>query len=252
MERSIDDLPWLLPGEPFPAAASALDDPNGLLAIGADLSPDTLLRAYRGGIFPWFSDDQPILWWSPDPRMVLLPEKLHCSRSLRKRLRNTAFEFSIDQAFPRVMSACAAPRDELGGSWITDEMHQAYCRLQQQGHAHSIEVWLDQALVGGLYGVSMGGVFFGESMFSRVSDASKAALTFLCLLADPLGIRLIDCQVSSDHLHSLGAREMPRARFLELLKQAASDEGSALAAHAPAPLAQYLQDYRLERNALIR
>ena len=250
MSRSVDDLPWLAPGEPFPAPTQALDDPNGLLAIGGDLAPETLLAAYRAGIFPWFSDDQPILWWSPDPRMVIRPAELHVSRSLRKQLGRNQFHFSIDQAFVEVMQACAAPRDALGGTWITPEMLAAYEQLHRAGHAHSFEVWHDGELAGGLYGVHIGGVFFGESMFSRRRDASKCAFALLCALAPAFGIGLIDGQVESPHLESLGARALPREQFLVELKQQVATPGWQAWSHPPAPLAEYHRAFRLEGDFL--
>lgn len=248
MPRSVDDLPWLAPGDRFPAPEQALDEPNGLLAIGGDLSSATLLAAYRAGIFPWFSDQQPILWWSPNPRMVLFPEQLHQSRSLKKRLRSTPFRFSIDQAFEQVIHACAADRDADGGTWITDGMRDAYIGLHHLGYAHSVEVWLDDQLCGGLYGISLGNAFFGESMFSRRSDASKAALVLLCRLSQPLRLGLIDCQVSNPHLASLGATEIPRSQFLSLIRAMPADANNLHWPHPPAPLAQYLHDYRLEQT----
>lgn len=214
------DLHWLRPGDPpdsFPHPHRALRDPDGLLAVGGDLSADRLLAAYRRGIFPWFNADQPILWWSPDPRAVLLPGELHVSRSLKRRLRHGDYRVSVDQCFARVVSACAARRDE--GTWITPEMKRAYCELHERGHAHSVETWQGEELVGGLYGVNVGRVFFGESMFSRRSDASKVALVALVRLSRSPGLELIDCQLASAHLASLGARLLPRERFLELLER---------------------------------
>lgn len=246
MPRSVDDLPWLLPGDAFPSPEQALTDPDGLLAIGADLAPDTLLRAYRAGIFPWFSDQQPILWWSPDPRMVLFPAHMRCSRSLRKSLRRNPYRFSSDQAFARVIEACAGPRRGADGTWITTEMRDAYTRLHQLGHAHSVEVWLDGELCGGLYGIALGGAFFGESMFSLRPDTSKAALYWLSLMAGPLRLTMIDCQVSNPHLASLGASEIPRQRFITLLRGCLRDHPDRRWSHAPAPLAQYMHDYKLE------
>jgi leucyl/phenylalanyl-tRNA--protein transferase len=204
-------------GEWFPPLEQALDEPEGLLAAGGDLSPRRLLAGYRRGIFPWFSPGQPVLWWSPDPREVLLPEEFKLHRSLRKTLRNRGFRFSIDEAFEAVMRECAAPREHSRGTWITDEMHAAYGRLHALGIAHSVEVWLDEALVGGLYGVHLGRVFFGESMFSRERDASKCALAYLVERALQTDLALIDCQMATHHLRSLGSRALPRAQFTDLL-----------------------------------
>lgn len=207
-------IPWLGPRDPFPPVASALRDPNGLLAAGADLSPERLLDAYGRGIFPWSGDGDPLLWWSPDPRMVLWLEELHVSRSLRQRLRRGAYRVTLDTAFRDVMAGCAAPRADHDGTWITSWMLEAYGRLAALGHAHSIEVWEGRALAGGLYGVALGRMFFGESMFSRRPDASKVALVVLVRQLARWGFALVDCQLSTAHLASLGAREIPRAEFL--------------------------------------
>lgn len=201
------------PDEPFPPVEQAETEPNGLLAVGGDLSSIRLLNAYRSGIFPWYSDDQPILWWSPDPRTVLYPERLKISRSLGKTLRNKPFIVTFDQAFAQVMTACSAPRKKDAGTWITAYMLRAYRELHRIGYAHSVEVWLHGRLVGGLYGIGLGSVFFGESMFSTERDASKVALVHLTRPSEERHYRLIDCQVYSDHLVSMGAEEMPRARF---------------------------------------
>lgn len=204
----------------FPPVESAT--PEGLLAVGGDLSSDRLLEAYRRGIFPWYNPGQPILWWSPDPRAVLYPEKLKISHSLRKTLRRNHFRVTFDNAFRAVVLACAAPRTQYpgGGTWITDEMVEAYCRLHELGVAHSVETWQDKQLIGGLYGVALGGVFFGESMFSRATDASKVALVALAQQLRHFGFPLIDCQIPSAHLASLGAEDIPRPRFLEELRRA--------------------------------
>jgi leucyl/phenylalanyl-tRNA--protein transferase len=195
--------------------------PEGLVAIGGDLRPERLLAAYRHGIFPWYSEDQPILWWSPDPRTVLFPAKLKISRSLRKTLRQGKFLVSFDQAFGEVMRACAGARgNQPPGTWITPAMLDAYTRLHTLGHAHSVEVWDDGQLVGGLYGVALGAAFFGESMFSRTTDASKVAFAHLVRQLEAWGYTLIDCQVASAHLFSLGAEEIPRAEFLARLAAA--------------------------------
>lgn len=209
----------------FPDVTQALREPNGLLAVGGRLSPHCLLRAYRRGIFPWYSEEQPILWWSPDPRMVLFPDELRISRSLRKILRRGIYRVSVDRAFPEVIAACAAPRRDEPGTWITAEMEAAYCRLHRQGWAHSVEVWAGDELVGGLYGVAIGRIFFGESMFHRRSDASKVALVTLVERLRQWGYGLIDCQVATAHLASLGAREIPRARFVSLLDRLCGETG---------------------------
>ena len=207
-------IPWLEKNAPFPPVERALARPNGLLAAGADLTPARLLGAYRRGIFPWYCDGEPILWWSPDPRMVLYTQELKISRSLAKSVRNRGFEVRFDTAFPAVVEACAAPRDGQHGTWITDEMRAAYLRLHRLGHAHSVETWCDGALQGGLYGVAIGRMFFGESMFARATDASKVALVALVRNLHARGFPLIDCQMVTHHLASLGARAIPRAEFL--------------------------------------
>lgn len=213
-------LPWLTgSAATFPPVETALNEPNGLLAAGGDLSPAWLVAAYRRGIFPWFSDDQPILWWSPDPRMVLFPGELRVRRSLAKRLRNAGFRVTADRAFPRVVEACAAPRHHQPGTWITAEMQEAYTHLHHLGFAHSIETWSGERLVGGLYGVALGPVFFGESMFSLVPDASKVALVDLCRAMQAGGGRLIDCQMHTAHLSSLGARDIARREFIGYLER---------------------------------
>lgn len=219
---------WLRADDPpdaFPPATRALSDPNGLLAAGGDLRPARLLAAYRRGIFPWYEDGQPILWWSPEPRCVLLPDALNVSRSLKRRLRRQEYDVTFDKAFDAVIRACAEPRPGSGGTWITEAMVCAYNGLHDLGWAHSVEVWLQDDLVGGLYGVAIGRVFFGESMFSRATDGSKVALVSLVEALQPLGYRLIDCQLPSRHLESMGAAPMPRARFLELLPQLCGDAG---------------------------
>lgn len=207
-------LPWLSGNTPFPPIERALSSPNGLLAAGGDLTPQRLLAAYSRGIFPWFSAGEPILWWSPDPRMVLFPEALKISRSLAKTLRNKAYEVRADTAFRAVMTACAlAPRGGQFGTWINPPMIAAYTRLHELGHAHSIETWMDGELAGGLYGVAMGRMFFGESMFSTRTDASKIALSHLTRQLETWGYGMIDCQMSTPHLASLGARELSRREF---------------------------------------
>ncbi len=211
-------IPWLEKHTPFPPVERALAQPNGLLAAGADLSPPRLLDAYRRGIFPWYSDGEPILWWSPDPRMVLFTDELKVSRSLAKSVRNKGFEVRFDTAFAAVVDACAAPRGRQGGTWITGEMRAAYLRLHRLGHAHSAETWRDDELRGGLYGVSIGRMFFGESMFARATDASKVALVALVAHLRERGCPLIDCQMDTRHLASLGARTIRRAEFLQRLE----------------------------------
>lgn len=214
---------WLDPAdnrESFPDVSLALREPDGLLAVGGDLSVDRILAAYRKGIFPWYSSEQPILWWAPDPRTVLFPANLKISRSLRKTLRKGAFQITLDRAFDRVIRCCAEPRPDSPGTWITPDMQAAYTELHRQGYAHSAECWLDGELVGGVYGVAVGRVFFGESMFSRVSDASKVTFCHLVKQLQTWEYGLIDCQVYSDHLASLGAESLPRSnfgRYLELL-----------------------------------
>lgn len=203
----------------FPDVSLALEEPNGLLAIGGDLSPPRLLSAYRHGIFPWFNPGEPILWWSPNPRSVLFPEKIHISRSLRKTINKNLFTLTTDLAFDEVLQSCQAPRVTQQGTWITAEMRIAYGKMHELGHAHSVECWQNNELVGGLYGVAIGRVFFGESMFSKVSNASKVALVFLADKLQQWNYQLIDCQVRSEHLDSLGAEDVPREQFCTMLKK---------------------------------
>ncbi|TXL63551.1 leucyl/phenylalanyl-tRNA--protein transferase [Zeimonas arvi] len=216
-------LPWVGAHEPLPDPRLAWHEPNGLLAAGADLSPERLLEAYARGIFPWYSDGQPVLWWSPDPRMVLYLDEFRLHRSLAKTIRkNCAAEaprwrVTLDQAFGEVMRACAAPRDEDGGTWITAQILSAYQGLHRMGRAHSVEVWEGARLVGGLYGVAIGRMFYGESMFARVTDASKVAIAALVCTLEKQDFRVIDCQQNTRHLASLGAREIPREAFLNEL-----------------------------------
>ncbi|TVP48374.1 MAG: leucyl/phenylalanyl-tRNA--protein transferase [Halomonas sp.] len=222
-------LPWLSSPHPnFPSTNTALDSPNGLLAAGGELSPTWLVEAYRRGIFPWYSDDDPILWWSPDPRMILLPEQFKQRRSLTKRLRHGGFHVTLDQHFEQVIQACAEPRGEDTGTWITNEMQEAYCLLHAHGIAHSIEVHQDGQLVGGLYGLAMGAVFFGESMFSRAPDASKIALAHLARAMHAQGGKLIDCQMHTPHLASLGAITVARESFINYLNNWLPDEAFTL------------------------
>jgi len=218
----VKSITWLSPQdapERFPPLERALDEPPGLLAAGGDLSAARLLAAYRRGIFPWYSPGQPVLWWSPDPRAVLFPGEFRCSRSLAKTLRNGGFETRVDHDFAAVIEGCAAPRAASAGTWITREMRTAYLELHRRGHAHSIETYLAGRLAGGLYGVRLGGVFFGESMFSRERDASKVALARLVDLCQAEGIAVIDCQLPSRHLESLGSRVVPRSEFQGLLRE---------------------------------
>lgn len=212
-------IPWLddRPGAPFPPVNRALARPDGLLAAGGDLSAERLLRAYGQGIFPWYSEGQPILWWSPDPRCVLFCERVAISRRLRRRMRARSWRVTIDQAFEAILEGCAAPRPGQPETWITPEMMEAYSALHRAGHAHSLEVWLDGKLAGGIYGVAIGRIFFGESMFHRVSDASKVALVALCAQLRAWGFPLLDCQIHTPHLERMGAEMIPRERFLEWL-----------------------------------
>jgi leucyl/phenylalanyl-tRNA--protein transferase len=212
-------IPFLRPSDPFPPVSKALASPNGLLCAGADLSPQRLVDAYSKGIFPWFSDGDPILWWSPHPRMVLFPDELKVSRSLGKTVARGVFETRYDTAFREVMRECAAPRDGQSGTWIVPGMVEAYARLHELGFAHSVESWRHGVLAGGLYGILLGRVFFGESMFSRETDASKVALVKLVERARELGVRVIDCQQATRHLASLGAREIARHDFARLLAE---------------------------------
>lgn len=212
---------WLDPRDPdapFPPVALALRDPDGLLAIGGDLSPRRLVNAYRNGIFPWYSKGQPILWWSPDPRLVLEPAALRVSRSLRKTLRRAPYRITLDRDFAGVIDGCAAPRRDGEGTWITPEMRAAYLRLHELGYAHSAEAWSGEMLVGGLYGIAIGRMFFGESMFTRASDASKIAFVHLVRQLEAWGFGLIDCQVETAHLARFGARPIPRAEFIERMQ----------------------------------
>lgn len=210
-------IPWLDPKQPpyFPDTASALDEPNGLLAAGGRLSVEWLLVAYRQGIFPWFSDNEPTLWWTPAPRTILLPQNFHLSKSLSKLIRQQTYRITKNRAFPSVIRECAKPREDQEGTWIVDPMIEAYLAMHQAGHAHSIECWdANDQLVGGLYGISLGSVFFGESMFSRVSNASKLCLHHLITSGD---YDFIDCQMATSHLMSLGAIEIDREQFEAML-----------------------------------
>lgn len=207
-------IPFLGPADPFPPVDQALDNPEGLLAAGGSLTTTRLLDAYRRGIFPWFNEGDPILWWSPDPRSVLRPSKIHVSHSLRKTLRRAAFLITLDRAFARVLDGCAAPRAGDSGTWLSTPMRRAYLALHGAGLAHSLEVWMDGDLAGGIYGVAIGRMFFGESMFTRRSDASKIGMVHLAAQLDRWAFPLIDCQLETDHLRSLGAERMPRRQFV--------------------------------------
>ncbi len=225
---------WIEPSDKtflFPDVSLALHEPDGLLAVGGDLSPERLQAAYRHGIFPWYNHDQPILWWAPDPRAVLFPEHLKISRSLQKTLRKRSFTITTDKVFSEVVEACSGPRvneadsNEEPGTWITPEMKQAYKQLHEMGVAHSVECWLDEKLVGGLYGVALGQVFFGESMFTRVTDASKVTFVHLVKQLTLWNFKLIDCQIYSAHLESLGAESIRREQFIHLLDQYCEEPG---------------------------
>lgn len=213
-------IPWLNADEAFPPLAQALGEPNGLLAAGGDLSPERLLQAYRQGIFPWYSPGQPILWWSPDPRMVLYPDELKVSRSLAKRLRKDDYEIRFDTAFREVMLQCAlTERSGQDGTWITADIVEGYCCLHALGHAHSVETWMEGELVGGVYGVAIGRMFYGESMFHHATDASKLAFVHLVRRLHAEGFGMLDCQMKTAHLASLGAREISRDEFSQRLSE---------------------------------
>jgi leucyl/phenylalanyl-tRNA--protein transferase len=210
------------PESPFPHIDKALEVPAGLLAAGGDLSPTRLINAYSHGIFPWYNEGEPILWWSPAPRCVIYPAEVHISRRLRRHYNQGDFTLSIDNAFEQVINACAESRRDQEGTWISGDMCEAYCHLHSLGIAHSLEVWQDNTLVGGIYGIGLGAVFFGESMFSRVNNASKVALVALCQQLESWGYGLLDCQISNPHLVSMGAVEIPRDTFKQQLQ--ASEE----------------------------
>ena len=212
-------VPWIESALDFPSVNTALAEPNGLLCVGADLAPQTIIAAYSRGIFPWFSDNQPILWWSPDPRMVLFPAEFKVSKSLAKTVNRKLFEIRFDSAFAEVITVCAEPRQQGGGTWIVPEMQVAYAQLHTLGVAHSIESWRDGKLVGGLYGLALGRMFFGESMFARETDASKVALVALVDKLKRDGFELIDCQQETGHLASFGARPVARDNFVQRLKE---------------------------------
>jgi len=225
------NITWISSDDPpdaFPDIESAFDMPDGLLAAGGDLSPERLLYAYQHGIFPWYDSGQPILWWSPDPRCVIRPHEFHISRRLRRSLSRSKLEVSFNQAFNDVIAACAEDRIGQQGTWITDDMTDAYTRLHGEGWAHSIEIWRENSLVGGLYGLAIGQAFFGESMFSRQTNASKAAMLALCQQMVLNDFEILDCQVESPHLISLGASLMPRNKFAAVLRRACKSNSQFL------------------------
>lgn len=232
-------IPWLEHHTPFPSVDLALRHPNGLLAAGADLSVERLLTAYRSGIFPWYSEGEPLLWWSPDPRMVLHTGEFRLSRSLAKSTRNRGYQVRIDSAFSAVLDGCASPRREQPGTWLGPQMRAAYLNLHQLGFAHSFETWLDGTLVGGLYGMAIGRMFYGESMFSNATDASKVALATLVAELEARNFPLIDCQMNTPHLASLGAREIKRSDFLRTV--------SALVNYSEPPGPWHLTDRKTSR-----
>ena len=212
-------IPLLGPADPFPPVERALDDPNGLLAAGGGLSVARLKDAYACGIFPWFSEGDPVLWWCPDPRMVLPTDAVHISRSLRRRLRRDDYEITFDRAFAQVLRACAAPRQHESGTWLVPPMIRAYERLHDAGLAHSVEIWMDGELAGGLYGVALGHMFYGESMFTRQTDASKMAIALLAAQLSRWDFPWIDCQMRTEHLISLGAVDIPRRKFVRTVQE---------------------------------
>lgn len=240
-------IAWLGADDPFPAVRNALDEPNGLLAASRDCTSRRLLDAYQAGIFPWYEAGQPVLWWSPDPRMVLFPDRFRVSRSLRKTLRAAAadprIDLRVDSAFETVMRHCAAPRSGQDGTWITETIVRAYCALAEQGLAHSIEVWADGDLIGGLYGVGLGRMFYGESMFSRVRDGSKIALAGLVALLLREGVPVIDCQQNTRHLASLGGCEIPRQEFCRRMRDALVRESVPWGAYRNRRLNELLESH---------
>ena len=219
-------IPWITRGARFPSPNTALVEPDGLLCAGGDLKPETIITAYSQGIYPWFSNGQPILWWTPDPRMVLFPDEFTISKSLAKTMRQEKFEVRFNTAFRQVIEGCAAPREDGGGTWIVDEIQNAYTALHKMGHAHSAESWRDGQLVGGLYGVAIGKVFFGESMFARETDASKVAFATMVNKLRADGFQLIDCQQQTKHLASFGARPIARALFMQHLAELINSKAS--------------------------
>jgi leucyl/phenylalanyl-tRNA---protein transferase len=212
-------IPWLSADAPFPPVEKALSEPNGLLVAGMELTAARILDAYRQGIFPWFNPGEPVLWWSPDPRMVLVPAEFKMSRSLRQRMRKGGYEIRVNTRFRQVMEACAAARQHQSGTWIGKSMINAYTQLHEMGYAHSIETWMDGELAGGLYGLAIGRMFYGESMFARRTDASKLALAHLCNQLEQWSVGLIDCQMQTAHLASLGAKPISREAFIHELKR---------------------------------
>jgi len=235
-------IPWLERDDPFPPTSKALKQPNGLLAAGADLTPERLIEAYSLGIFPWFNADEPVLWWSPDPRMVLFPAELKVARSLKKALRNRPYEVRLDTAFSQVMQGCAQPREGQSGTWISPMMTDAYTRLHEMGVAHSAETWIDGRLAGGLYGVALGRMFYGESMFADVTDASKIAFVHMVWQLKRWGFGMIDCQMKTAHLETFGAREIRRSDFMRHV--------SKLIQYSPAPTHwRFDPDIKLEMAA---
>ena len=221
------------PESPFPPTSEAFDEPNGLLAGGGDLSPVRLLNAYRQGIFPWYSEGSPILWWSPAPRCVIFPDSVHLSRRTRRRYNSGAYRLTLNTAFADVISRCAEPRENEPGTWITAEMEQAYLELHRLGHAHSLEVWKEGELAGGIYGLAIGAAFFGESMFSGATDGSKIALVALCRLLVVRGLGLLDCQVGNTHLFSMGAEEISREAFEARLNALVNEPDRFVAGRVP-------------------
>lgn len=235
-------IPWLEPDDPFPPISKALKQPSGLLAAGADLTPARIIEAYSQGVFPWFNVDEPVLWWSPDPRMVLFPSELKVSRSLKKVIRNREYEVRLDTAFGRVMQGCAAPRDAQSGTWISPLMIEAYTELHDRGVAHSAETWIDGKLVGGLYGIAIGRMFYGESMYTEVTDASKIAFVHLIWQLKRWGFGLVDCQMKTEHLGRFGAREIARGDFMRRV--------SKLIQYSPTPTPwRFDLDIKLELDA---
>jgi leucyl/phenylalanyl-tRNA--protein transferase len=230
------NVTWLEGSDDFPPIDQALSDPNGLLAMGGDLSPRRLLQAYQSGIFPWYEEAQPLLWWSPDPRAVLDPGKVKVSRSLAKRIKRREFDVRLNTSFNSVISACAGIRATTSETWITQAMNQAYNELHQLGHAHSIECYQDNQLVGGLYGVSMGRLFFGESMFHTATDASKVAFVYLCRLLEQQNCPMIDCQIENPHLMSLGCKTIPRSAFSAILEKYCGETNAIKWKNLPADL----------------
>lgn len=232
-------IPLLGPTDPFPPVHRAMDEPNGLLAAGGGLSATRLLAAYSRGIFPWFSEGDPVLWWCPDPRMVLPTDAVHVSQSLKRRLRRADYEITFDRAFTDVLQACAAPRRHEHGTWLVPSMRRAYQLLYERGAAHSLEVWMDSQLAGGLYGVALGRMFYGESMFSRRTDASKIALVVLSAQLSKWGFPMVDCQMQTTHLATMGAREISRNTFVKSVAE--------LVVKPPVPLPWALDDEVMAR-----